>query len=154
MTSNAALMSLANTDPSKPSYTILQNPQPSTAAHAQPALQPLPATQTFDILPLLHELLARLDHSLPQTASTSDTGHYAELQPLEPKDVPTLALPVKARIRKALRELEKVPGVERSVAEQEEEIAELEARIERQRAVLRGLSEAAGKAGGAVGRGG
>lgn len=68
--------------------------------------------------------------------------------------MPTLALPVKARIRKALRELEKVPGVERSVAEQEEEIAELEARIERQRAVLRGLSEAAGKAGGAVGRGG
>ena len=102
----------------------------------------------FDILPALHELLARLDHGI---SHDGETGHYAELQPLEPKDVPTQALPIKARIRRALRELEKLPDMGRSVEEQREEIEELEERIQKQRAVLGGLAEAARRPAGRMG---
>lgn len=111
---------------------------PSMPAQPSPdQATPLPSPRTFDILPALHELLSRLDHGLP--ASEEVDGHYPDPAPLEPKDVPTQALPIKARIRKALRELEKLPDMDRTVQEQQEEIEELEIRIRKQKQVLRGL---------------
>nr|OQO18722.1 hypothetical protein B0A51_14573 [Rachicladosporium sp. CCFEE 5018] len=112
---------------------------------------PLPPPQTFDILPALHELLSRIDHS-PATDPTSSLTllpsppaeaeiTYTDLKPLEPKDLPREVGEIKAKIRKALREIEKLPDIERTVDEQEDEIAELEARIGRQKAELRRLGD-------------
>ena len=52
-------------------------------------------------------------------------------------------LQIKAKIRKALKELEKLPDMERSVEEQNEEIEALEGRIRRQREMVARLAELA-----------
>ncbi|KAK4497289.1 hypothetical protein PRZ48_011739 [Zasmidium cellare] len=120
----------------------------------------LPPPQTFDILPALYELLARVDKHQNATSLAGEPEGYHVLegapgdigatysksegaqhqQPLNPKDLPTAALEIKGLIRNALREVEKLPDVERGVEEQEEEIAELEERVRRQREMLRGLA--------------
>ena len=118
-----------------------------------PTLQ-LPPPQTFEFLPPLHELLARievynnqqstsLDQLFAPEESTDIGSNYAELQPLNPKDLPTAALDIKARVRGAQREVEQLPDVDRTVEEQEEEIWELESRIKRQHDMLRALGEVA-----------
>lgn len=104
----------------------------------------MPPSHLFDILPALHEILSRIDHapSGPDTSEHDNTDlgtAYTNLQPLDPKELSTAILPLKAQIRKGQRELEKLPDMERSVAEQEEEITELEDRIRRQEAVLASL---------------
>lgn len=125
---------------------------PTTAsAESQPPKLHLPSPQIFDILPALHEILSRIDHvplsndpldpSLIADAEAADVGAlYSDVPPLEPKDLPAEVLQVKTRIRRAVRELEKLPDMHRSVAEQEEEIAELEERIGKQRAMLKRLA--------------
>lgn len=132
--------------------------QPASTAPQQPAL---PRPDMFDVLPALHELLARIDHrspslggdpaptgpvpsaSISSSSSEDDGAAYAELAPLEPRDLPTEALAIKAKIRRALREVEKLPDMERSVEEQRREIEDLEDRIARQRQTLRKLGEVA-----------
>ena len=108
----------------------------------------LPPPQTFDILPALHELLARIDHNTTsvdqESANPSDIGAlYSELQPLEPKDLPTEVLEIKRKIRRALKELEKLPDMERSVDEQNDEIQALEGRIVRQEEMVSRLASLA-----------
>lgn len=63
---------------------------------------------------------------------------------LDPKSLLTGASAVKIRIQKARNAVEEMPDIERTIAEQEEEIAMLEKRIRRLRGVLddfRGRSE-------------
>ena len=141
----------------QPSFTSAPTSQPqSRASQIQ-----LPPPQTFDVLPTLHELLARIDHgstasntdpvtgfvdhqSLSADAEGGDIGAlYTELQPLEPKELPTEVLQIKAKIRRALKELEKLPDMERTVGEQNEEMEELEERIRRQREMIRRLGDLA-----------
>ncbi|KAM0717737.1 hypothetical protein Q7P37_007589 [Cladosporium fusiforme] len=122
----------------------------STNDTSRPPSRPgLPPPQTFDILPPLHEILARIDHAPndPIQAATGDGDvvSYAELQPLEPKDLPNEVLAVKTKIRKALRELEKLPDMDRSVEEQEEEIRMLEEKAAKQKEVLKKLGDLAGQ---------
>ncbi|SMR60415.1 unnamed protein product [Zymoseptoria tritici ST99CH_1E4] len=132
-----------------------------TTTNLTPAspLLALPPPGTFDILPTLHELLSRV--ALQQTDPNLQTANsnlsdsvpegtsYIGLSPLAPKDLPTAVLEVKAKIRAALRAVEGLPDVERSLEEQDEEIAELEERIRRQRIVLSGLQDVKdGKVGG------
>lgn len=52
-------------------------------------------------------------------------------------------LQIKTKIRKALKELEKLPDMERTVEEQDEEIEALEGRIKRQREMIARLAELA-----------
>lgn len=123
----------------------------SFGAPSRPASQPpsdqlqLPPPQAFDILPPLHELLARIDHTpndpiqVAAASGEDDTVSYADLQPLEPKDLPNEVIVIKGKIRKALRELEKLPDMDRTVEEQEEEIKMLEEKAEKQREVLKRL---------------
>lgn len=125
----------------------------------------LPPPQTFDVLPALHELLARVDAYNNQSIAGHETelpsllddspnqigSSYAELTPLNPKDFPEAAGDIKSRIRSAQRELEKLPDMDRSIEEQEEEIAELEAKIERQREMMRELAQVASKMQGRLG---
>ncbi|KAK5108648.1 hypothetical protein LTR62_008139 [Meristemomyces frigidus] len=108
----------------------------------------LPPSQLFDILPALHEILARLDHT-PSTAEITrdsdgdnDLGTaYTGVQPLDPKDLPTAIAPLKSQIRKGLRELLNLPDMDRSIADQDEEIQQLETKISQQQAVLMGLAK-------------
>jgi len=119
----------------------------TTTATTPPTVPTIPP-QTFDILPALHELLSRIDHTstdlLTSPTDDADTSTYLNRKPLEPKDLPKEVLEIKARIRRALRELEKLPDMERSVEEQEEEIGELEDKTRRQKEMLRRLGRVAG----------
>jgi len=71
----------------------------------------------------------------------ADAISYAEFQPLEPRDLPHEVLAIKNKIRKALRELEKLPDMDRDVEQQEAEIKMLEEKAVKQREVLRKLGD-------------
>ncbi|KAK0304980.1 hypothetical protein LTR01_007186 [Friedmanniomyces endolithicus] len=129
-------------------------PQPHLPAPTPPTQQPpLPPPQLFDILPALHELLARIDHSSSTTDPASSSPptdpndpaseplalNYSNLHPLDPKDLPSAILPLKAQMRRGLVELGRLADMERSVLEQGEEIGALEDKVRRQEGVLRGL---------------
>lgn len=122
-------------------------PASRPASRSQPEPAQLPPPQTFDILPPLHELLARIDHAPndPMHAATSadDVVTYSEPQPLEAKDLPNEVIAIKSRIRKALRELEKLPDMDRDVEEQEAEIRKLEQKAAKQKDVLQRLGDIA-----------
>lgn len=135
----------------------------SESANGKGATAPMPPPQLFDILPPLHEILARIDHGSPANDSSiqqedrsgTDLGaSYNGLRPLEPKDLPTAILPLKAQLRRGLKELEKLPDMDRSVQEQEEEIAELQERLKRQREMLTRLGDMARSTDGRLGFGG
>lgn len=130
----------------------------------------LPPPQTFDVLPPLYELLARVDKHQNQSSipGEGESHHILEgaagdigaaygkgehLQPLNPKELPTAALEIKGLIRHALKEVEKLPDVDRDVEEQEDEIKELEERVKRQREMLQGLAEVAKSMEGRLGGG-
>lgn len=119
--------------------------RPGSQSESEPIQ--LPPPQTFDILPPLHEILARVDHAPtdPMQAATGDADvvSYADLQPLEPRDLPHEVLGIKNKIRKALRELEKLPDMDRDVEQQEAEIKMLEEKAVKQREVLRKLGDVA-----------
>ena len=142
---NMALTQQSSLTTTSASNTHSQQPQPQSQPQSQSQSQQmhLPPPQTFDILPALHELLARIDPAsttLPDQQNASagiEIGAgYTDLAPLEPKDLPAEVLQIKAKIRRAVKELEKLPDMERGVEEQEEEIRELEGRIEKQKAVV------------------
>lgn len=109
---------------------------------------PLPPADTFDILPALHELLSRIDHQPDSDSShpdivpptSDDELTYSDTTPLEPRELPTEVLSIKAKIRRALKELEKLADMDRSVEQQEQEIKQLEQRIERQRDMLKQMA--------------
>lgn len=141
------------------------------AAEQRAQLQ-LPDPSTFDLLPKLHDLLARVDAHQNATSlqadelSLQDAEHadiataydrVPEFQPLNAKDLPTALLGyskkgskiddkdvfvkgIKDDVRDALRSVERLPDVDRTVEEQEEEIEELEERIRQQRQMLRSLA--------------
>lgn len=76
-------------------------------------------------------------------AGNDDVVAYQELQLLEPKELPNEVVAIKSKIRRALRELEKLPDMDRSVEEQEEEIRLLQEKEAKQNEVLRKLGEVA-----------
>ena len=57
------------------------------------------------------------------------------------KDIPTATDELKHKLRKARVQVKELPDVQRSIAEQELEIRELEERIREQRRVLEGLRD-------------
>ncbi|QKX56519.1 uncharacterized protein TRUGW13939_03624 [Talaromyces rugulosus] len=73
------------------------------------------------------------DASLLGTAAATTSG---VLPPLEAKNLPTAASAIKIRIQKARAVVEKLPDIDRSVTQQEDEIEELEERIARLSAVV------------------
>jgi len=121
---------------------------------AQPQSIQFPPPQTFDILPPLHEILSRIDHTPtvgvitdadPSSTDNDIDDAYTGAQPLDPKDLPNEVLPLRNKCKRVPREIEKLPDVERSVEEQREEIGELEEGIRRRMEVLRQVSQAAEK---------
>jgi hypothetical protein len=141
----------------------IQTPAPP----ATPDSAPLPPPQTFDFLPPLHALLSRLllpsgglkaPASAPGENATTATGTNPLSSPPAPAeishdehaidgtghlDIQELAAAsgaIKIRIQKARTAVKELPDVDRSIKEQEQEIAELEARIGKMREMLKGLS--------------
>jgi len=125
--------------PTTPSIRPPTQPNPQTKMSPAPPAKPsLPTTTTttptlpppflFDLLPALYELLSRID--------PPDDHH-----PFDPKDLPTAILPLKAQMRRALREVAALPDIDRGVVEQEAEIVELELLRRRQEEALKGLGE-------------
>jgi hypothetical protein len=135
----------------------LKHPLKTTFEADQRSTLSLPPPQIFEILPPLHELLARVDAHQTQVPGIDQTGDlttledvpgdlgsaYAELEPLNPKDLPTAALEIKGRIRNALREIGMLPDIDRSIEQQEQDIRDLQEKIEKQKAVLQQLAEVA-----------
>ncbi|KAF2157715.1 hypothetical protein K461DRAFT_290005 [Myriangium duriaei CBS 260.36] len=160
-TATPVLTSSGFLPPPAPSSDIARSPDTQAQTQASTQAQAhLPAPQSFDILPPLHALLARLEPGLENyTASPSaplvtgvDPGHSnlpgsgtdgTGQPPLAYKDAPVAAGFLKARIRKTLAELKGLGDMDRSVDEQEIEIKALERRIALQRQVLVGLGREA-----------
>lgn len=98
---------------------------PNSPTHAD--IPPFPSPQTFDILPEIYAVIARL-----QLASHSpnelSTAHPTEA--LAPKDLPVATVPIKLKIQKARAAVQALPDVGRTVEEQEREIQSLERRNE------------------------
>ncbi|KAJ5748879.1 uncharacterized protein N7511_010575 [Penicillium nucicola] len=70
--------------------------------------------------------------------------------PLDVKDLPTETSSVRIRIQKARTIVEGLPDVERSVEEQQTEIAELEDRVRRLRSVISDFGDRAGMLNGGI----
>ncbi len=119
--------------------TPKRTPTISTPSTSVPAFPP---PQTFDILPHIYDLVTRLPQTslVPQTTSSTNTPHA---DTLDPKDLPQAAVPIKLKIQKAKAAVLALPDVERTIEEQEDEVLELERRIERLRGVLGNLGRRA-----------
>lgn len=85
-------------------------------------------------------------------STTATTDHHGVLgsgsnapRPLDAKNLPTEANSIKIRIQKARAVVEGLPDVQRSVADQEREIEELEDRIGRSRSVISEFGRRAGR---------
>lgn len=81
---------------------------------------------------------ASLQHQQAQQLGLSldSSAHSSSLPPLEAKDLFTAASAIRIRIQKARTVVESLPDVQRTVAEQQQEIDELQNRIASLRAVL------------------
>ena len=91
--------------------------------------------EIFDIMPALHELLNRTLPPVPGASEATGGSGQPDFPGQAALDISQLAgevAGVRARIRKAKREVERLPDVERSVEEQAEEIEWLEERVRRQ----------------------
>ena len=143
------------------SMTMAGDTQTTVPADLDASKLNLPSPDLFDILPALHEILARIDRA--PSADVADASHsnnsgtnspggidanYQDQLPLDPKELPTEVLAIKSKIRRALRELEKLPDMDLTIEQQEEDIAELEARIAKQKAMMAKLGDMASKMGG------
>ena len=86
-----------------------------------------------------HESTA--SQTVPEVPSLDPSAH----PPLDVKDLPTETSSVKIRIQKARAVVEGLPDVDRSVDEQQREIAELEDRVARLRSVIADFGSRAGQ---------
>lgn len=117
------------------------------------ALPPTFSPDTLDALSELSLVLARVRAGIQSSAGITTepapgtTGHNAPGGPtLSFKDVPGATDGLKHKLQRARAQVRELPDMNRPIAEQAEEIRELEARIEMQRAVLQKLrDEAASK---------
>ena len=90
---------------------------------------PLPPASSFDFVPSMYALLSRLLlDPMDQDA-------------LQPKDVAAAVVEIKQKIQRARSVIEGLPEIQRTIENQSLEIADLEARIAKQQAGLRGISE-------------
>lgn len=110
----------------------------------------LPPASTFDILPLLHELLSRLLASEDVTISPTLIASmppvmarmYPNEQPLAVQQIGLEASKLRNRIRRARATVEALPDMDRDLQDQDLELDELRDRIVKQKAVLSGLTGA------------
>jgi small-conductance mechanosensitive channel len=131
-------------------------PQATPPPPSGPSLQNLPPGLTadaIDVLPVLSSLLSRLQ--VPQnqtsastagsppgpTSSATPSQLASGTTPLTIKDIPAATDQVKHRLQRARVSVKELPDLDRSLAEQEEEIRELKEKIQRQKDVLKNLAK-------------
>lgn len=131
-------------------------PAPATAPSHILSAPRLPPPDTFDFLPPLYGLLRRLQQpsgiDVPSGAQDGSgtalpEGSQQQLErvasggsgKLDISNLDTAASAIRLKIQKAKHIVANMPDAKRTVEEQEEEVAELEVRVERQRAMLRKL---------------
>ena len=125
----------------QPSFSLISTPGAINLPQSQPSTQPilpaptpaavlaaLPPPQTFDFIPQIHALVARL------------LLDPADKNALMAKDLVGEITVVKRQIAHAKGVLQGLPDIGRSIGEQEKEIEKAKARVER----LRGLIAALG----------
>jgi small-conductance mechanosensitive channel len=134
---------------------------PSQSTPQPPSALVLPeglSADSIDTIPVLSAILSRLQSlsaspaanaASPPAASPAQIG--SGTGPLTIKDIPTATDDLKHKLQRARAQVKELPDIDRSVAEQEEEIRELEERIRRQREVLEQLKDAGIKALGELG---
>lgn len=98
--------------------------------------QVLPPSETFDVLPNLHELLSRL---LAEVQDSSRPPTYPNQEILHIQQLSAQVSSIRNEIRKARERIRSLPDVERSTADQNLEMIKLQEIIERQRSTLHGL---------------
>src|SRR2546423_9592789 len=110
---------------------------------SHPDVPPFPSPQTFDILPEIYALIARLQlpTSTPPDSSTSRPTESVSL-----KDLPAAAVPIKLKIQKARGAVQALPDMGRTVVQQEREIRALEVRNEALKERVRKFARLAGDA--------
>ena len=89
----------------------------------------LPSASTFDFIPSIYALVSRL--LLDPTDKDA----------LQPKDVAAAVVEIKQKIHRARNVIESLPEIHRTIENQELEIADLEAKITRQKAQLISICE-------------
>jgi hypothetical protein len=115
----------------------------SPDAITHPDVPPFPPPQTFDILPEIYALVARLQ---PPSNNPTDPSASQPADSLAPKDLPAAAVPIKLKIQKARAAVQALPDVGRTVEEQEREIRALEMRNESLRLRVKQLAKLARQA--------
>ncbi|KAF2862179.1 hypothetical protein K470DRAFT_269170 [Piedraia hortae CBS 480.64] len=127
---------------------------PAEAATPPEENYTLPPADLFDILPRLHEILARIEPLPDSILSTPDHpdndqdigADYMSIVPLEPKDMPGAVLGMKSQLRRAAKAVEQLPDMDCSVEELEKEVEALEAKQKRQREARSALGRKAAAA--------
>ncbi|EON65125.1 hypothetical protein W97_04362 [Coniosporium apollinis CBS 100218] len=127
---------------SSPMQSSFSTPNASSApAAALPPTQlsfssppSLPPPSTFDFLPLVHQLLSRLppavaSASLTPSGSSNGSSSYPGQPPIEIHQLGAEAGAIKSRIQRARNAVKALPDIQRTLREQEAEIAYLEDRI-------------------------
>jgi small-conductance mechanosensitive channel len=124
----------------------------SQSTSQQPSTLSLPdglSADMVDTLPVLSAILSRLQNlsttpaapaASPPTPSPSQMA--SGTGPLTIKDIPAATDELKHKLQRARAQVKELPDIDRTAAEQEEEIRELEERISRQRDVLDQLRQA------------
>lgn len=132
-------MSTAPTPQATASAPTSQPPTGAATPLGSLASHSIPPPSTFDVLPDLHKLLKRLLETPAQPAATPTPAQLSADGPLEAQHVSTAANDVRLKMQKARRAITTLPDIDRTCEDQEEEIEDLEARIARLKASLRGL---------------
>lgn len=98
---------------------------------------------TLDTLTDLSTILQKVHATAQESLSDpqSQTQKPADASKLTFKDVPNATDPIKHKLQRAREQVRQLPDMGRTVQEQDKEIAELEARILRQRELLNRLRE-------------
>lgn len=136
------------TQPATPNFPITDSESDEIRPHT------LPPPQTFDFLPPLHGILARLlvpspNSSISQLGALPDgtnAGHHTGSETasikgdsdkfLDIQHLGAASAGIKVRIQKARQAIKDLPDIDRTIEEQEQEIRELEQRIEEMKDVL------------------
>jgi len=122
---------------------------PSISTPQPPSLPETLSPDSIDTLPVLSALLVRLQNpssiAAGSTAGSPPAASPSQLAsgtgPLTIKDIPTATDELKHKIQKARVQVKDLPDLDRTVAEQESEIRELEEKIRKQREVLENLRD-------------
>ncbi|KAI1007559.1 hypothetical protein K3495_g660 [Podosphaera aphanis] len=98
---------------------------------------------SIDVIPVLSSTLSNLQiiSSINSTSATSQNITGTGLLTL--KDVPPATDELKKQLQKACGLIEQLPDMDRTIAEQQQEITELENKIARQREIINSLREIA-----------